>query len=125
MAKSKEKKVLVIEDDRFLIKAYEVKLKSEGYSVSVAHNGEEGLAKIESQKPDIVLLDLIMPRMDGFDVLKKIQQHKDWKKIPVLILTNLGQEDDRERGLKLGAEDYFVKADYSLAQITDFIKKYI
>lgn len=125
MAKAGTRKVLVIEDDRFLIKAYEAKFKMEGFSVSIAHDGEEGIKKIQAEKPDIILLDLIMPRMDGFDVLEKMQQHKDWKQIPILILTNLGQEDDRERGLKLGAKDYFVKADYSLAQITDFIKKYI
>lgn len=116
--------MLVIEDDRFLVKAYEAKLKGEGFSVSVAHDGEEGIAKIEAEKPDIILLDLIMPRMDGFDVLEEMQKHKEWKKIPVLILTNLGQEDDRKRGLKLGAKDYIVKADYSLAQIVDLIKKH-
>ncbi len=124
MAKKEGKKVLVIEDDRFLVKAYEAKLKGEGFSVSVAHDGEEGIAKIEAEKPDIILLDLIMPRMDGFDVLEEMQKHKEWKKIPVLILTNLGQEDDRKRGLKLGAKDYIVKADYSLAQIVDLIKKH-
>ncbi len=124
MPTNKGTAVLVIEDDRFLVKAYEAKMKGEGFCVDVARDGEEGIAKIEKKKPDIVLLDLIMPKMDGFDVLEEMKKHKDWRKIPVLILTNLGQEDDRKRGLALGAKDYIVKADYSLAQIVELIKKY-
>lgn len=124
MSSGKESTVLIIEDDRFLVKAYEVKMKGMGFRVDVAHDGEEGIEKIKENKPDIILLDLIMPKMDGFDVLEEIKKHKEWKKIPVLILTNLGQEDDRKRGLALGAKDYIVKADYSLAQIVDIVKKF-
>lgn len=125
MAKKEGKKVLVVEDDRFLVKAYEAKLKGEGFDVAVAHDGVEAMDYLAKQKPGIVLLDLIMPRMDGFDVLEAMKKQSDLKKIPVLILTNLGQEDDRKRGLEFGAVDYIVKADYSLAQIVDLIKKHI
>ena len=118
-------KVLIIEDDKFLSKIYQTKLNKEGVEADFALNGEDGLKKIREQSPSVILLDLIMPKMDGFTVLEKMQQDPSMKKIPVLILTNLGQEEDKERGLKLGAKDFIVKSDTSIQEVVEKIKKYI
>jgi CheY-like chemotaxis protein len=121
----KSKEILVVEDDQFLAKVYQTKLKKEGYNVFIALDGEEALSHIKKQKPALILLDLILPKMDGFEVLEKLKNDESTKKIPVIILSNLGQDDDIERGKKLGAEDYFVKANTSLAEILKKIQKYI
>ncbi len=117
--------MLVVEDDRFLVKAFHAKLTSSGFEVVLAHDGVEAMEQLKKIKPDIMLLDLIMPRMDGFDVLTEMQKNAAYKKIPVVILTNLGQESDRKRGLDLGAIDYVVKADFSLQQVVDLINKHL
>jgi len=120
----KNKKVLVIEDDQFLAKVYLIKLKKEGYDVEMAYDGNEGIEAMKKKIPDIVLLDLILPGIDGFEVLKKMKADPKLAKIPVIILSNLGQEEDIERGKKLGADDYFVKANTALSSIVKKIKEY-
>jgi DNA-binding response OmpR family regulator len=117
--------VLVVEDDRFLVKAYEAKLAAAGYQATVAHDGEEALAVLKKQTPGIVLLDLVMPKMNGFEVLEQMKANPAWAKIPVVILSNLGQESDQKKGMELGAVDYLVKTDFSLQQIIDIIKKHL
>ena len=118
-------KVLIIEDDKFLTKIYKAKLEKEGLEADFANNGEEGLEKLEKTKPKAVLLDLVMPLMDGFEVLEHVQKDPKLRKIPILVLSNLGQEDDRERAKKLGAKDFIVKSDTSIKAVVDLIKKYI
>ena len=116
-------KVLVAEDDKFLSKAYAAKLKKEGFDVVLAGNGEEAVEKTKSEKPDVVLLDLIMPKKDGFDSLSDIKKDQTTKNIPVVILSNLGQEEDIERGKKLGAVDYLVKSNISIQDVVNKIKQ--
>lgn len=118
------KKVLVIEDDTFLAKIYESKLKHEGYEAKVANDGEEGMEVMADFDPDIVLLDLVMPRKDGFTVLKEMNENPVLKGIPVVVLSNLGQDSDVVRVKELGAKDYLVKADISISDVVTTITKY-
>lgn len=122
---TKQYKVLLIEDDLSLLKIYSNKLKANNFVVSVATTGEEGLHKAETEKPDVVLLDLILPEKDGFIVLEEIKKNPETKKIPVIILSNLGQTADIEKGKELGAVDYLVKADVSLIDLVGKVKQYI
>ena len=115
-------KILVIEDDKFLRELITQKLIKEGYEVSEAVDGEEGAKKVKEKKPDLVLLDLILPGIDGFEVLTKIKQDPELKPIPIIILSNLGQKEDVERGLKLGAVDYLIKAHFTPGEIIEKIR---
>jgi len=116
-------KILIIEDDRFLRKIYKNKLEAEGFEVVEAIEGEEGVHKVESEQPVLVLLDLMLPRKDGFDVLADIKKNPKIKDIPVIILTVLGQESDIKRGLDLGATNYLVKGQTDLNQVVKVIKQ--
>jgi len=116
------KKILIVEDDKFLRELIARKLKTEGYEVLEAIDGEEGLKKIKEAKPDLVLLDLILPGIDGFEVLEKKKEDPEIEKIPVMVLSNLGQREDVERSLKLGAVDYLVKANFTPQEIIEKIK---
>jgi len=113
----------MIEDDKFLRKIYKNKLSKSGFEFVEAINGIEGLNKVLSEKPDLVLLDLILPRKNGFDVLIEMKRNRATKKIPVIILSNLGQESDIQRGLSLGAQDYLVKTDISLSEVVNKVKE--
>ena len=117
-----EKKILIVEDDNFLRELITQKLIDENYKVSEAVDGEDGLKKIKEEKPDLVVLDLILPGVDGFEVLSKMKEDDALKSIPVIILSNLGQRDDIERGLKLGAVDYLIKAHFTPGEIIEKIK---
>lgn len=108
--KNEKQHVLLVEDDGFLASIYAQKLELEGYDVSLASNGEDGLRLALKDKPAIILLDLIMPKMDGFQVLEQLKKEQSTKNIPVLILSNLGQKEDIERCLGLGANGYVIKA---------------
>jgi len=117
-------KVLLVEDDSFLRDICYKKLKKEGFNVAIAVNGEEAVKKAGEFKPAIVLLDIILPAMDGFEVLKEIRSHNDKaiKNVPVIMLTNLGQEEDNKKALDLGANDYLVKAHFTTEEIIEKIK---
>lgn len=117
-----KKTILIIEDDKFLRELIARKLKKEGFAISEAVDGEKGLKKTKTEKPDLVLLDLILPGIDGFEVLAEIKKDHIAAEIPVIILSNLGQKDDIERGLKLGAVDYLIKAHFTLGEIIKKIK---
>lgn len=112
-----KQKVMIIEDDGFLASIYAQKLELAGYEVAFATNGEDGLKLIQKDRPDLVLLDLLMPQMDGFEVLEKLRADPATKDLKVLVLTNLGQKEDVERCLKLGAVGYIIKA-HSLPEET-------
>jgi DNA-binding response OmpR family regulator len=116
------KNILIVEDDKFLRELIVQKLIKEGYDVAEAIDGEEGIKKVKTVKPDLVLLDLILPGIDGFEVLTKIKEDPSLVRIPVIILSNLGQKDDVERGLKLGAIDYLIKVHFTPREIIDKIK---
>jgi len=119
----KKIKVLIIEDDYYISDMYKIKLESAGFEVILAKDGIEGIKMLESEKPDVILLDVIMPRMDGFSVLKTIKDNKNFDNIPVVLLTNLGQKENVERGLKLGAEGYIIKAHFTPTEVVDKIKE--
>lgn len=116
------KKILIIEDDKFLRELIARKLKREGYETSEAVDGEEGFKKIKTETPDLVLLDLILPGIDGFEVLSKMKDDVAVSQIPVIILSNLGQKEDVDRGLKLGAIDYLIKAHFTPGEIIEKVR---
>lgn len=110
--------ILVVEDESFLSKVLAERLQDEGFGqVDVAGNGEEALQKIKSNPPDVVLLDMILPKKNGFEVLQEMRQDKKLKDIPVLVLSNLGQDQDIEQAKALGATDYLVKSNFSLQKV--------
>lgn len=117
------KKILFVEDEPTLQKALVEVLTQEGFKVLSALDGEEGLKLIKQEKPDMVLLDLILPKMDGFEVLKEMKEEKDLKDIPVIVLTNLEGMGDVEKALNLGATTYLVKANYELDDVVKMIKQ--
>ncbi|HCJ52504.1 MAG TPA: response regulator [Candidatus Kerfeldbacteria bacterium] len=118
-------KILIIEDDLYILKIYTNKLKMNQFDVSFATTGEEGLHKASTEKPQLILLDLMLPGVDGFQVLADLKKKVDTHDIPVIILSNLGQQSDIERGKELGATDYLVKANLSLIHLVDKVKKYL
>ncbi|MDF1498123.1 MAG: response regulator [Patescibacteria group bacterium] len=123
--KIEEKKILIIEDDKFLLKAYEIKLRKESFNVIVAMNGNEGLELAKKEVPSIIILDLMLPKMNGFDFLKIIKNEKELKNIPVIAISVLGQRTDQEKAINLGAEKYLIKTDNTLEEIIVNIKKYL
>jgi DNA-binding response OmpR family regulator len=117
------KEVLLIEDDPFLIDIYTTKLKEAGFSIEVANSGELVFKKINEKKPDLVVLDIVLPQIDGWEILKKIKSNSRFKSIPVIILSNLGQKAEVEKGISLGATKYLIKAHYTPTQVVEEIKK--
>lgn len=116
------KKILIVEDDKFLRELIAQKLIKEGYDIAEAVDGEKGIKSVKEEKPDLILLDLILPGIDGFEVLAKIKEDPVLSQIPVIILSNLGQKDDIERGLKIGAVDYLIKAHFTPGEIIEKVK---
>ncbi len=114
------KKILLIEDDQFLIDIYTTKFKEAGFNVEVASDGEEGLRKLNEEKFDLLVLDIVLPKIDGWEILGKIKNLKDLK---IVVLSNLGQKGEVEKGLKLGATKYLIKAHYTPSQVVDEIKE--
>lgn len=117
------KKILLIEDDPFLIDIYTTKLKEEKYEVSVAKNGKEAFQILEKEKPDLILLDIVLPYVDGWELLRKIKENKVLKDVKVVILSNLSQKQEIEKGLRMGAEKYLIKAHFTPSQVINEIKK--
>ena len=115
--------ILLVEDDNFLRDLISQKIKKEGFNVIEAIDGEDGVKKTGEHKPHLILLDLILPGMDGFEVLRDIHSNENSKKIPVIILSNLGQKDDIEKGMRFGAVDYLVKAHNTPGEIVDKVKE--
>lgn len=111
------KKILLIEDEEMLAAMYKTKFEKEGLAISVAPDGEAALSMAEEQTFDIILLDIIMPKLDGFAVLKKLREMPQYRTIPILMLTNLGQEEDIAKSIALGATDYLIKANFTPSQV--------
>jgi DNA-binding response OmpR family regulator len=111
------RRVLLADDDRYLRRAAEARLRQQGFTVLTAADGEEALQMALAELPDIILLDLIMPKVQGFEVLRALKQAESTAAIPVIILSNLGQESDRAQCLEGGAAAYFVKANLSLQEL--------
>ncbi len=111
------KKVLVIEDDKFLRKVIKKKLSDEGYDVVEAIDGEKGVKMAKEKKPDIILLDLVLPEMTGFEVLKKLKEKEPISKIPIIILSNLSNAEEVRKGMSMGAASYLVKSNFHPSEI--------
>lgn len=124
MPKNK-KTILIVEDDKYLSRAYSIKIKKAGLNVILADNGEDGLEIAKKKKPDLIVLDLLLPRVDGFEFLKRIKADEKIKGIPVITISVLGQKIDQEKALSLGAEAYFIKTEYKLEEIIDKIREYL
>jgi len=121
----KQKTILVAEDDTLYASVYQNKLTKEGYNVTVVSNGAEAVKKAAEIKPDLILMDLIMPEMDGFTALEKIKSNPETKGIKVVVMSNLGQDSDIKRAKDLGAEEYFIKANISIQELVEKLKQYI
>lgn len=113
-------KILLVEDDPLLVRMYEEKFKEDGFNVQTALDGQEGLEKATSFRPDIILMDIMMPKMNGFQVLETLKKTPGLQNIPVLLLTNLGDNQGAEKGLSLGAADYIIKVQ---TEPVDVVKK--
>lgn len=120
---TEQKKILLVEDDDFLVQMYATKLELENYQVMMATDGAKGLKIAMKEKPDLVLLDLNLPIMDGFQVLAELKKNPETKDIPVLVLTNYGQKENVDKCLNLGAEDYLIKAHFVPSEVVARIKK--
>lgn len=117
------KKILVAEDDNFLANAYRVKLAREGFEVFIARDGNEALESIKTFIPDLIILDLIMPVKDGFMVLEELKKNVQFKPVPIIVASNLGQKEDTDRAMALGATDFVVKSDLHLQDLVEKVNK--
>lgn len=119
------KKVLLLEDEEIIIELLERKLKQQGYEISVARNGEQGLAMMKKEKPDVVLLDIIMPKMGGFEVMEEMNKQEQLKNIPVIIISNSGQPVELDRAKELGVKDWLIKTEFDPQEVIDKVVKQI
>jgi len=118
-------KILIVEDDLFLANLLSLRFKKEGYEVIQAFSGTEALEKLKSIRPNVILLDIILPQKNGFEVLEAISQNPQTSSIPVIIVSNLGQESDIEKGKMLGAIDYYVKARLSIDELVNKVRNIV
>lgn len=118
------KNILVAEDEEFLMRALKDSFEGEGYTVDTAADGDEAMARLQSRRFDIILLDLLMPKRDGFYVLEQIKKSPTWKLTPVIVLSNLGGDAEIKRALELGADDYFVKSQHPIEEVIERVKEY-
>ena len=119
------KKILIIEDDKLLANLLTKKLEKEGYEVSVSPQGDKGLTEAKKIKPDLILLDIIMPAMDGFEVMEELKKDEDLIKIPVIIISNSGQPVEISKARELGARDWLIKAEFDPQEVVDKVIKQI
>jgi len=119
------KDILLIEDEEILANLLVKRLKEEGYNISLAKNGEEGLVRIKDEKPDLILLDIVMPKKGGFEVLEEMQKNPEMKDIPVVVISNSGQPVEISRALELGVKDYLIKTQFNPEEVIKKVKKQI
>lgn len=119
-------RILLIEDNKFLVKMYKTKLELEGYEVDVAYNGTQGLEQLRKKKPDLILLDLLMPEMDGFEFMVKLKQEdEEIANTTVIVFTNLGTEQDMEKVKDSGVVEYLIKANLTPQEVMNTIRNYL
>ncbi len=119
------KKVILVEDEQVIVDLLERKLTQEGYDVTVARDGVEGLEKMKEAKPDLVLLDIIMPRMGGFEVMAQMGKDPELKEIPIIIISNSGQPVELDKARELGARDWLIKTEFDPQEVLDKVKRQI
>ena len=121
------KSILLVEDDPFLIDIYTTKIKESGFSVEVAKEGEEAFKKLTGSKFDLLILDIVLPQVDGWEVLERIKNQraevKNLEKLKIIVLSNLGQKEEVEKGLRLGASKYLIKAHFTPSEVVEEIKE--
>lgn len=116
-------KILIVEDDQFILKMYKKKFEIKGYVVEVAHDGQEAMDKMQKLTPDLILLDIMMPKLNGLEVLDLMKKDQQLKNIPVIVLTNLSTSADAETALSKGAVKYIIKSEYTPTQVVDVAEK--
>jgi len=119
------KKVLLVEDDDNLANVYTVRLEAEGFNVARVANGEDALAKALEFKPNLILLDIMMPKVSGFDVLDILRNTPDTASTKIIMLTALGQDTDKAKAMQMGANDYLIKSQVVVADVVDKIKEHL
>ena len=119
----KAKKILLVEDDPLLIDIYTTKLKEKGFDVIVVDSGERVVETVREKRPDVVMLDIVLPHQDGWSILSQIKEDEELKNTKVVVLSNLGQKEEVEKGIKLGAAQYIIKAHYTPSQVVQEIEK--
>jgi len=117
--------ILIVEDDALLVKVYSTRLKADGHKVFTADNGLEGLEKAQENIPDVILLDIMMPKMSGLDVLKKLKENTETANIPVLVYSNLAKDEEIAEARKLGAEEFLTKANCTPQEVVAKIEEYL
>jgi DNA-binding response OmpR family regulator len=117
------KTILLVEDDPFLVDIYSDKFKNAGFLVKTVSDGEGTLEKIKEEKPDLMLLDLVLPHIDGWEILRQIKEDKSLGSVPVVIFSNIGQKSDIEKGLAMGAKKYLIKSQYTPSEVVEEIKE--
>jgi len=121
----KKRKILLVEDDSMIVEMYKLRFEEEGFEVTVTDKGTEAIKLAESLKPDIILLDIILPEVDGFNILQTLKSETKTKNLPILLLTNLAQESDRERAMAMGANDYYVKSQHTPSDVLQKVMELI
>jgi DNA-binding response OmpR family regulator len=121
----KKLKILVVEDEAFLLDLYETKLEQEGYEVIKANNGVEGLSLAQLELPRLILLDILMPQVDGYEMLGLLKKGEKTKNIPVIIFSNLSQREEIEKGLELGANDFIIKTSVTPSELVDKVRSFL
>ena len=116
-----KKKILIVEDDNFVAEVYSTKLLEMGHDIQIARNGQEGLAMLEQSVPDLVLLDIIMPIMGGIEMLAEVKKKDEWKNIPIILLTNVGEKESIQKVRNLGVQDYLIKSHFTPAEVIEKI----
>jgi CheY-like chemotaxis protein len=127
MTEDKKKCIMVVEDDLFVRDIYVTKIMKEGFDLVSASDGMEALKKLEEEgvRPDLILLDIIMPKLDGLSVLKRIKANPELEKIPIILLTNLGQRDQLDKAAEFGVNDYLIKSHFTPSEVMEKINKFL
>lgn len=118
-----KKKVLIVEDDMFVRDIYHVKFEKENFEVVLAENGVEAIRKLEDKTPDIILLDMVMPYMDGMEVLKKIKENVAWRNIPIIMLTNISEKEKVTEGMEYGINEYLIKSHFTPSEVVGKVRE--
>jgi two-component system, OmpR family, alkaline phosphatase synthesis response regulator PhoP len=122
---SKQKKIIIVEDDKFLTKIYRLNLENEGYKLVIVNDGKRALDVIQTEMPNLIMLDVILPNMTGLEILDDLKKTTKLKNIPVIMLSNLGQQKDIDKAINTGADDYFINAEVTIEEIIKKIGEYL
>ncbi|MFH0930174.1 MAG: response regulator [Candidatus Moraniibacteriota bacterium] len=117
-----KKKILIVEDDNFVAEVYLAKLSEMGYETILAQNGEEGLAELKKGKIDLILLDILMPIMNGIEMLEEVKKNEEWKNIPVILLTNIGEKESIQKVREMGVKNYLIKSHFTPAEVIEKVE---